>query len=178
MGAFIEKPPTMVDVGQEPSSARLGSPRAIGLEGNRYNNSPNWCVVQDINHRSVWDIIENGLSDIDLLQDNNSSNFFLFVDLCILKQINLQRSNIDVIPIVQPVNTAPWNVTKYASFLNDDYDVDANDEDDESVEEFADEENDIDTEKDNGQRLLILKKIMVRDCYHNSNSNQKIFKKT
>ena len=80
----------------------------------------------------MWDIIEDGFSDIDLLQHNSSSNFSLFVDLGNLEQITLQWSDRDVIPIFQPVNTASWNLTKDASFLNDnDNDnVDANDEDD------------------------------------------------
>ena len=41
----------------------------------------NWRVVQHVNHCSIWDITEDGLSDIDLLQDNSSSNYTLFVDL-------------------------------------------------------------------------------------------------
>ena len=32
------------------------------------SRSPNWCIVQHVNHQSVWDITEDGLSDIDLLQ--------------------------------------------------------------------------------------------------------------
>ena len=31
------------------------------------SHSPNWRVVQDANHRSIWDITEDGLSDTDLL---------------------------------------------------------------------------------------------------------------
>ena len=76
----------------------------------------------------------------------------LFVDLGNLQQINLHRSDKDVISIVQLVNTALWNVTEDASFLNDDDDVDDYEEDDESVKEYADEEtneeNDIDIEED------------------------------
>ncbi|KAL5582292.1 hypothetical protein UlMin_014734 [Ulmus minor] len=54
------------------------------------SRGPNWRVVQHVNHRSIWDITEDGMSDIDLLQDNSSSNFTLFVDLGNLPQINLQ----------------------------------------------------------------------------------------
>ncbi|KAL5569485.1 hypothetical protein UlMin_026060 [Ulmus minor] len=64
------------------------------------SRGPNWRVVQHVNHRSIWDITEDGMSDIDLLQDNSSSNFTLFVDLGNLPQINLQRNDGDVIPIV------------------------------------------------------------------------------
>ena len=74
------------------------------------------------------------MSDLDLLQDSNSSNFMLFVDLGNLQQINLHRSDKDVISIAQPVNTALRNVTEDASFLNDDDDMDVYEEDDESVE--------------------------------------------
>ena len=93
------------------------------------------------------------MSDIDLLQDNSSSNFTSFVDLGNLLQINLLRNDGDIIPIMQlPVTTAPRNVIEDASFLNDDDEDDAFEEDDESVEEYADEEtneeNDIDTEED------------------------------
>ena len=45
------------------------------------SRGPNWCVIQHVNHRSVWDITEDGLSNNDLLQHNSSSNFTLFVDL-------------------------------------------------------------------------------------------------
>ncbi|KAL5560927.1 hypothetical protein UlMin_030674 [Ulmus minor] len=45
------------------------------------SRGPNWCVVQHVKHRSIWDITDDGLSDIDLLQHNSSSNFTLFVDL-------------------------------------------------------------------------------------------------
>ncbi|KAL5579027.1 hypothetical protein UlMin_011469 [Ulmus minor] len=69
------------------------------------SRGPNWRVVQHVNHRSIWDITEDGMSDIDLLQDNSSSNFTLFVDLGNLPQINLQRNDGDVIPIVQPFTT-------------------------------------------------------------------------
>ena len=92
------------------------------------------------------------MSNIDLLQHNSSSNFTLFVDLGNLQQINLLRSNGDIIPIVQPVPTAPRHVTKDSSFLNDDDEVEVSDEDDESIKGYADEEidaeNDIDTEED------------------------------
>ncbi|KAL5581538.1 hypothetical protein UlMin_013980 [Ulmus minor] len=54
------------------------------------SRGPNWRVVQHVNHRSIWNITEDGMSDIDLLQDNSSSNFTLFVDLGNLPQINLQ----------------------------------------------------------------------------------------
>ena len=92
------------------------------------------------------------MSDIDLLQHNSSSNFTLFVDLGNLQQINFLRSNGDVIPIVQPVSTAPRYVTEDSSFLNDDGEVEVSEEDDESVEEYANEEtnteNGVDTEED------------------------------
>ncbi|KAL5555616.1 hypothetical protein UlMin_037852 [Ulmus minor] len=39
------------------------------------SRGPNWRVVQHVNHRSIWDITEDGMSEIDLLQDNSSSNF-------------------------------------------------------------------------------------------------------
>ncbi|KAL5573977.1 hypothetical protein UlMin_023574 [Ulmus minor] len=45
------------------------------------SRGPNWRVVQHVKHRSIWDITDDGLSDIDLLQHNSSSNFTLFVDL-------------------------------------------------------------------------------------------------
>ena len=102
-----------------------------------------------IKHRSIWDITDDGLTDIDLLQHNSSSNFTLFVDLGNLQEINLLRSDRDVILIKQPVITAPRHVIEDSSFLNDDDEVEAFEEDDESVEEDADEEidaeNDIDT---------------------------------
>ncbi|KAL5547444.1 hypothetical protein UlMin_002675 [Ulmus minor] len=89
------------------------------------------------------------MSDIDLLQDNSSSNFTLFVDLGNLPQINLQRNDGDVIPIVQPFTA----VDETVSFLNDDDEEDVSEEDDETVEESADEETDegndaVDTEED------------------------------
>ena len=93
------------------------------------------------------------MSDINLLQDNSSSNFTLFVDLGNLPQINLQRNDGDVIPIVQPFTTVSQHVNETASFLNDDDEEDVSEEDDETVEEYADEEtnegNDVvDTEED------------------------------
>ena len=91
------------------------------------------------------------MSDIDLLQDNSSSNFTLFIDLGNLPQINLQRNDGDVIPIVQPFTTISQRVNETASFLNDDDDdeEDVSEEDDETVEEYADEGNDVvDTEED------------------------------
>ena len=117
------------------------------------SRGPNWHVVQHVNHRSIWDITEDGMSDIDLLQDNSSSNFTLFVDLDNLPQINLQRNDGDVIPIVQPFTTVSQHVNETASFLNDDDEEDVSEEDDETVEEYTDEEknegNDvIDTEED------------------------------
>ncbi|KAL5572352.1 hypothetical protein UlMin_021949 [Ulmus minor] len=117
------------------------------------SRGPNWRVVQHVNHRSIWDITEDGMSDIDLLQDNSSSNFTLFVDLGNLPQINLQRNDRDVIPIVQPFTTVSQHVNETASFLNDDEEEDVSEEDDETVEESADEEtnegNDaVDTEED------------------------------
>ena len=84
------------------------------------SRGPNWRVVQHVNHRSIWDITEDGMSDIDLLQDNSSSNFTLFVDLGNLPQINLQRNDGDVILIVQPFTTVSQHVNETASFLNDD----------------------------------------------------------
>ena len=88
------------------------------------------------------------MSDIDLLQHNSSSNFTLFVDLGNLQEINLLQRDQDVIPIVQPVTNALRHVTNDSSFLNDDDEVELSDEDDESVEEYTDAENDIDTEDD------------------------------
>ncbi|KAL5573450.1 hypothetical protein UlMin_023047 [Ulmus minor] len=70
------------------------------------SRGPNWRVVQHVKHRSIWDITDDGLSDIDLLQHNSSSNFTLFVDLGNLQEINLLRRDQDVIPIVQPVTNA------------------------------------------------------------------------
>ena len=78
----------------------------------------NWRVVQHVNHRSIWDITEYGMSDIDLLQDNNSSNFTLFVNLGNLPQINLQQNDGDVIPIVQPFTIVSQRVNETVSFLN------------------------------------------------------------
>ncbi|KAL5571521.1 hypothetical protein UlMin_021118 [Ulmus minor] len=70
------------------------------------SRGPNWCVVQHVKHRSIWDITDDGLSDIDLLQHNSSSNFTLLVDLGNLQEINLLRRDQDIIPIVQPVTNA------------------------------------------------------------------------
>ena len=116
------------------------------------SRGPNWRVVQHVKHHSIWDITDDGLSDIDLLQHNSSSNFTLFVDLGNLQEINLLRRDQDVIPIVQPVTNASRPVTDDSSFLNDADEVELSDEEDESVEEYTDEEtdaeNDIDTEKD------------------------------
>ena len=117
------------------------------------SRGPNWRVVQHVNHRSIWDITEDGMSDIDLLQDNSLSNFTLFVDLGNLPQINLQRNDGDVILIVQPFTTVSQHVNETASFLNDDDEEDVSEEDDETVEESADEETDegndaVDTEED------------------------------
>ncbi|KAL5569773.1 hypothetical protein UlMin_026348 [Ulmus minor] len=53
------------------------------------SRGPNWCVVQHVKHRSIWDITDDGLSDIDLLQHNSSSNFTLFVDLGNLQLVQL-----------------------------------------------------------------------------------------
>ena len=69
----------------------------------------------------------------------------------------------------QLVTDVPWNVTKDASFLNDDDDEDDGfEEDGESVKEYADEEtdaeNDIDIEEDDDDR-----------SYHASDSDWKIF---
>ena len=75
-------------------------------------------------------------------------NFTLFVDLGNLEKISMQWTNRDVISTVQLVNTALWNVIYDASFLNNDDDVGANDEDDESIEKSADEKNEVDTEED------------------------------
>ncbi|KAL5570090.1 hypothetical protein UlMin_026665 [Ulmus minor] len=128
------------------------------------SRGPNWRVVQHVKHRSIWEITDDGLSDIDLLQHNSSSNFTLFVDLGNLQEINLLRRDQDVIPIVQPVTNASRHVTDDSSFLNDADEVELSDEEDESVEEYADEEtdaeNDIDTEEDDDDR-----------SYHASNSD-------
>ena len=64
------------------------------------SRGPNWRVVQHVKHRSIWDVTDDGLSDIDLLQHNSSSNFTLFVDLGNLQEINLLRCDQDVILIV------------------------------------------------------------------------------
>ena len=47
------------------------------------SRGPNWRVVQHVKHRSIWDITDDGLSDIDLLQHNSSSNFTLLSILVI-----------------------------------------------------------------------------------------------
>ena len=112
------------------------------------SHGPNWRVVQHVKHRSIWDITDDGLSDIDLLQHNSSSNFTLFVDLGNLQQINLLRSGQDVIPIVQPVTNASRHVTDDSSFLNDDDEVEISDEDDECVEEYTDGETDVENDID------------------------------
>ena len=112
------------------------------------SRGPNWRVVQHVNHRSIWDKTEDGMSDVDLLQDNSSSNFTLFVDLGNLPQINLQRNDRDVIPIVQPFMTAPRNVNESGSFLNDDDEDDVSEEDDEAVAEYVDEETNDETDLD------------------------------
>ncbi|KAL5573640.1 hypothetical protein UlMin_023237 [Ulmus minor] len=96
---------------------------------------------------------EDGINDIDLLQDNSSSNFTLFVDLGNLPQINLQRNDGDVIPIVQPFTAVSQHVNETVSFLNDDDEEDISEEDDETIEESVDEETDegndaVDTEED------------------------------
>ena len=49
------------------------------------SNGPNGKVVVNVNHRHIWDIPDNVFpvlpSDIDMLYDNNSSNFTLSIDL-------------------------------------------------------------------------------------------------
>ena len=109
--------------------------------------------MQHVKHRSIWDITDDGLSNIDLLQHNSSFNFTLFVNLGNLQEINLLRRDQDVIPIVQPVTNASRHVTDDSSFLNDADEVELSDKEDESVEEYADEETDegndvVDTEED------------------------------
>ena len=120
------------------------------------SRGPNWRVVQHVKHRSIWDITDDGLSDIDLLQHNSSSNFTLFVDLGNLQEINLLRRDQDLIPIVQPVTNASRPVTDESSFLNDADEVELSDEEDESVKEYVNEEtdaeNDIDMEEDDDDR--------------------------
>ncbi|KAL5579308.1 hypothetical protein UlMin_011750 [Ulmus minor] len=128
------------------------------------SRGPNWRVVQHVKHRSIWDITDDDLSDIDLLQHNSPSNFTLFVDLGNLQEINLLWHDQDVIPIMQPVTNASRHVTDDSSFLNDVDEVELFDEEDESVEEYADEEtdaeNDIDMEEDDDDR-----------SYHTSDSD-------
>ena len=74
----------------------------------------------------------------------------LFIDIGNLQQINLLQSNQDTILIVQPVTNASRHITDDSSFLNNDDEVEVSDEDDESIEGYANEEtnaeNDIDTE--------------------------------
>ena len=105
------------------------------------------------------------MSDINLLLDNSSLDFTLFVDLLDLQQINLHRNDRDILLIVQLVNTAPQNVSEDTSFLNDDDDENAYEEDDESEEDYSDEETDeenhLDTEQDDDDDR----------SYHNSNSD-------
>ena len=90
----------------------------------------------------------------------------MFVDLGNLEQINLLRSDQDVILIVQPVTNAWWHVTDDSSFLNDDDEVELSNEDDESVEEYADEEtdaeNEIDTEEDDDDRSYHALRIALK----------------
>ena len=75
----------------------------------------------------------------------------MFVDLGNLQQITLQQTNENVIQAQQPVNTASCNVSEDISFVNDDNDVDANDVDDDTLEEYIDEEIDDEIDDDNDE---------------------------
>ena len=89
------------------------------------------------------------MSNINLLQDNSSSNFSLFVDLGNLEQITLQRANENIVQVQQPVNTASCNINEDASFVNDDDDMDVDDVDDDTLKEYLDEETYDENDDDN-----------------------------
>uniref|UniRef100_A0A803QNQ8 Uncharacterized protein n=1 Tax=Cannabis sativa TaxID=3483 RepID=A0A803QNQ8_CANSA len=108
----------------------------------------NWKVVQNVNHRQVWDNIlhesDEINDDVDIVHDTNSSNFELFVDL---GDLVMQQSDQPRTPIV--------NVPQRSSIVKDDGDfIDygedgttegvevTNDEDDLLIVYLSDEEND------------------------------------
>ena len=85
----------------------------------------------------------------------------MFVDLGNLPQINLQRNDGDVIPIVQPFTTVSQHVDETASFLNNDDEAEVSEEDD--VSEENDEMLKSKRMKKQMRRMtmLILKKKMI-----------------
>lgn len=92
-----------------------------------------WKVVQEVNHRQVWDFPDASdmIADVDVVHDTNSSNFVLTVDL---GELVVQQSDV---PATQ-VNTAhrpSLVVQEDDGFINDNEDDMAD-----SVEEAEDED--------------------------------------
>ncbi|XP_062112440.1 uncharacterized protein LOC133823592 [Humulus lupulus] len=100
-----------------------------------------WKVVEEVNHRQVWDIpsSSNQITDNDVVHDTNSSNFILTVEL---GELAVQQSNQPATfigNIARPYSTAQ----ETDDFINDDEEVEdveeADDEDDLLVDLSEDE---------------------------------------
>ncbi|KAL2465528.1 Uncharacterized protein Adt_41379 [Abeliophyllum distichum] len=113
------------------------------------SRSHNWRVVQEVNHCTTWDTPSMVLTEIDLLHDDSSSNFSLFVDIGNLDHITMQRVDIDAIQLDRPAKRASSsNVSgdEY-NFIND-KEEDIEDEDDNDEGDNGGEFEASDTETD------------------------------
>lgn len=96
-------------------------------------------VVEDVNHRKIWDHPSiNIVNEIDVVHDNSSSDFELIVDLGELPCMSLERRGQS--SLVDGISTA--SVVDDEDFINDDDEEEDVDIDD--VESSEDDDDDID----------------------------------
>ena len=79
-----------------------------------------WKVVQEVNHRQVWDYPDASemITDIDVVHDTNSSNFVLTVDL---GELVVQQSDAPATQVNIPYQI-PSVLQDDDAFINDDED--------------------------------------------------------
>ena len=114
-------------------------------------NGPNWAIIQEFTHRHLWDILEietthdeNTQDRVNFLQDDNSSNFVLTINLGELPLLTNHRN--DVVPEVISDHMIP---SSHQSVIDDDF-IDDTDEKDETLEDYLEKDDDEDdSESDN-----------------------------
>lgn len=101
----------------------------------------NWMVVENVNHRKIWDHPKiDEISEIDVIHDNSSSNFDLSANLDELTNVGLDR--VGQSSVIDDIHTS--RIVDDSNFINDD--VESENDDVESDDEV--DIDDVESDKD------------------------------
>ena len=98
-------------------------------------NGPHWRVVEYFGHRHIWDILEADVNDVIVVQDTESTNVDLVVELLEINTLTWNLPNVSFNVVISDVES----ILKNKSCAEDD-EFDMAQEEDEILEEYVEEE--------------------------------------